>query len=376
MNTAETIISKFGTQENLAKALGIRQSNVSYWSKVGAIPSRWHAQIIECAGKAGIPIAASDFINIPDETTDGKNTVVSQAAPLRVIKSGDLDIGGIKIPCAVLNNGKRVVFQRDIVGLLTGNKKGGLSRYLGANNLQPYLPEKFRGKTIEEAVFSFPYGGNLAQGFEGIDLIEICDMYLKARQAGVLLDSQENLALQSEIITRAFAKVGIIAAIDEATGYQKEKDEYQKLLAQYIAEELQPWIKTFSESFYFQIYRLKGWPWSRRSDEKKNHPWEVAKITNRIVYEKLPSGILDKLRELNPKNDKGNRKHKNFQFLTPNAGYVHLVKHLGHIEAIMERHSDGEWFKALHEIDGRFQSYRDPYGNAFLPLQNNGVRAT
>jgi hypothetical protein len=35
---------------------------------------------------------------------------------------------------------------------------------------------------------------------------------------------------------------------------------------------------------------------SRRLD-KKNHPWEVAKITNRIVYEKLPQGVFEKLRE-------------------------------------------------------------------------------
>jgi hypothetical protein len=79
---------------------------------------------------------------------------------------------------------------------------------------------------------------------------------------------------------------------------------------------------------------------------------------------------MDKLRELNPRNENGNRKHKNFQFLTPNAGYVHLIKHMGHVEAIMERHNDGDWFKALHEIDARFPSQRDPYGNSLLPFKS------
>jgi len=293
---------------------------------------------------------------------------------LRVVKSGALDIAGIKVPVAVLSNGKRVFFQREIVGLLTGNKKGGLSRYLQAGNLQPFLPGKFIGKTIEEVVWVFPYRGKDAQGFEGTDLIEICEMYLKARAAKtpdgkeILLGSQKDLAIQSEIITRVFAKIGVIAAIDEATGYQKEKDEYQRLLAQYIAEEVQPWIKTFGENYYLQIYRLKNWDWEERVKVKKNYPWEVAKITNRIVYEKLPSVVLDKLRELNPRTEKGHRKHKNFQFLTPNAGYIHLVKHLGHIEAIMERHPDGHWFDALKDIDIRFPSVRDPYGQPLLPL--------
>lgn len=371
MNTAETVIAKFGTQKNLATALGIRQSNVSYWAKVGSIPSRWHSKIVECAGPLGIPMAASDFLDVPEGGVGGGTTapaLPAWARNLRVLNSGQLEIAGIKVPCAVLSNGKRVIFQREIVGLLTGNKKGGLSRYLQANNLQPFVPEKFRNKLLEDAVFVFHYNGNLAQGFEGTDLIELCDMYLKARQAGVLLEGQSDLAVQAEIITRAFAKLGVIAAIDEATGYQKQRDEYQRLLAQYIAEELQPWIKTFGESYYFQIYRLKRWDWGRRVNDKKNHPWEVAKITNRIVYEKLPSGVLDKLQELNPRTPKGHRKHKNFQFLTPNAGYVHLVKHLGHIEAIMERHGDGDWVKALHEIDTRFPSVRDPHGYQMLPF--------
>jgi hypothetical protein len=380
MNTAETIIEKFGTQQNLAKALGIRQSNVSYWAKVGSIPTRWHTKIIDAAGRLAIPISAGDFLietPIADSAIQEK-TKITPPPQLKVVKSGELDIAGIKVPVAVLSNGKRVIFQREMVGLLTGNKKGGLQRYLSAANLQPFVPLKFKGKDLEDVVFVFPYKGNLTQGFEGTDLIELCDMYLKARQATtedgkpILLAGQKDLALQAEIITRSFAKLGVVAAIDEATGFQKEKDEYQKLLSQYIAEELQPWIKTFGENYYFQIYRLKGWDWeTRRITDRKNHPWEVAKITNRIVYEKLPSGIIDKLRELNPKNESGNRKHRNFQFLTPNAGYVHMVKHLGHVEAIMERHTDGDWFKALHEIDARFPSQRDPYGNALLPFKSN-----
>lgn len=375
MNSAEVVFSKFGGQTALATALNIRQSNVSYWAKKGAIPTKWHALIIDAAGRAGIQISASDFINATPLEVEIEAPPVLRDPRLKVLNHGVLDIAGDKVRCAVLSNGKRVVFQREIVSLFTGHKKGGLSRYLGRKNLEPFLPEKFKNRPIEEAVYVFEYKSNLgagvAHGFEGEDLIEICDMYLKARQAGELHPSQEDLAKRAEIITRVFAKLGIVAAIDEATGYQKQRDEYQKLLANYIAEELQPWIKTFGENFYAQIYRLKGWDWSRYSIEGKNHPWEVAKITNRIIYEKLPNGVLDKLQELNPRTEKGYRKYRNFQFLTPNAGYVHLVKHMGHVEAIMERHEDGNWMKALHEIDTRFPSLRDPYGQPLLSFNFN-----
>ena len=154
--------------------------------------------------------------------------------------------------------------------------------------------------------------------------------------------------------------------VDEATGFDRLKDEYLKRVALYVAEELQPWLTTFGETFYSEIYRLKGWDWGRHVNENKNHPWAVANITNRIVYEKLPSGVLEKLRELNPKNEKGNRKHALYKYLA-SPGYVHLVKHLGHVEAIMERNSD--WQGALQQIDARFPSLQDPYGNPLLALQ-------
>lgn len=41
---------------------------------------------------------------------------------------------------------------------------------------------------------------------------------------------------------RVFARVGITALVDEATGYQydREKNELQKILKAYIAEDLLP----------------------------------------------------------------------------------------------------------------------------------------
>ena len=94
------------------------------------------------------------------------------------------------------------------------------------------------------------------------------------------------------------------------------------------------------------------------SVDKKNHPWAVANITNRIVYEKLPDGVLDKLKELSPVNEKGNRPNRLHQHLTPNEGQVHLLKHLGAIVNIMEGFEDGHWLETLHQIDSRFPSHR------------------
>lgn len=56
-------------------------------------------------------------------------------------------------------------------------------------------------------------------GFEATILIDICDAFLQARKEINLSTRQKIIAEQCEILVRSFAKVGLIALIDEATGY-------------------------------------------------------------------------------------------------------------------------------------------------------------
>lgn len=292
---------------------------------------------------------------------------------------GEMNINGIIIPCAVLENRERVISIRGIATAL-GTKGGGaywkqkrerpeeemLPEFISAKNIESYarakLPELLAGTVSYKSL-----SGQEAEGIRAEIIPDICDIWVKALSEGKLTEKQMKTARQAHILLSAFAKLGITALVDEATGFQKEKDEYQKLVERYIATELQPWIKTFGDDYYYQLYRLKGWDWNRFFVDRKNHPWAVANITNRIVYEKLPDGVLGALQELNPANDKGIRQHRHFQLLSPDEGKIHLLKHLGAIVNIMERYEDGEWEKALHEIDTRFPSKRIGQ-NPTLPL--------
>lgn len=89
-----------------------------------------------------------------------------------------LPIGGQAIHVAVLNNGKRVLVQREVLGLITGQKGGTLQRYLEANNLKDYLPKQFSGAALQHVVLKFRYGKTAAYGFEATDLIDMCEMLL------------------------------------------------------------------------------------------------------------------------------------------------------------------------------------------------------
>lgn len=60
-----------------------------------------------------------------------------------------------------------------------------------------------------------------------------------------------HIASQAEILMRGFARVGIVALIDEVTGYQRDRkrDALAAILEKYIAKEMRPWLKTFQLEF-------------------------------------------------------------------------------------------------------------------------------
>lgn len=255
---------------------------------------------------------------------------------------GTLRVGDFEVPCAVLDNGKRVVVQREVVNLFTGNKKGGLERYFSAKNLQPFVPDKFKKQRLSQATLVFKLDGRRSHGYEGEDLIDICRMYLNARKANALLDNQKHLAEKAEIVISAFAKVGITALIDEVTGYQevRAKDALQKYLEKVIRKELAVWAKTFPDEYYDQMFRLKKWNWS-----SKKRPQLVAKYTKDIVYERLGPGIIQELEVKNPVLPSGYRKVKHFQWLSDDIGNPMLKEHLISVIALMKGSTDWPGFK-------------------------------
>jgi hypothetical protein len=126
---------------------------------------------------------------------------------------------------------------------------------------------------------------------------------------------------------RGLAHVGIIALVDEATGYQEVRDKLalQAILDKFLLKELAAWAKRFPDEFYQEMFRLRGWQWRGM---KVNRPSVVGHYTNDLVYQRLAPGILDELQLRNPKDEKGNRAAKHHQWLTEDIGHPALSQHL------------------------------------------------
>jgi P63C domain len=248
--------------------------------------------------------------------------------------AGFLEIGGMKIPVFVLEDGTRLMTQRGLqttIGMGTGGGTTGahrIAQFVERLELKMNVSNDLSARMRSPVLFMPLRGGNPAYGNEATNLIDLCELILNARDAGnILTPTQMKYVDAADIVIRSFAKVGIIALIDEATGYQevRPKDALQAYLEMLVAKELAAWAKTFPDEFYQNIYKLKNWPWPGMS---KNRYSVVAHYTNDLVYERIAPGLREELERKNPKNEKGRRLAKNFQWLTSNIGHPMLAQHL------------------------------------------------
>jgi hypothetical protein len=216
---------------------------------------------------------------------------------------GTIKIGDMDLECHVLSDERRVFTQREVVRVLSGGRESGnLTRYLDRNPL--YTNQFSAGPTID---FKIPGSPTIGNGYEATLLIEICELYLEARRQKLLKASQLKLAIQSEIIMRSCAKVGIIALIDEATGFQevRKKRALQIKLQAFIAEDMQEWAQMFPVEFWFELARLEGIHYSPR-----NRPLRWGKYVMAFVYDSIDKDMGKALRTINPDPHYGQNDHQ------------------------------------------------------------------
>jgi len=208
---------------------------------------------------------------------------------------GTVMLGNTTLECHVLNDFRRVVTQREVVRAISGGRdSGNLGRYLERN------PLTANGQFAAGPVIEFDIPGPPALigfGYEATLLVEICDKYMEALVRGLLKPSQHKLAAQASIIIRSCAKVGIIALIDEATGFQKhrKKNALQLKLQAFIADDIQEWARMFPEEFWFELARLESVRYSPRS-----RPLRWGKYVMMFVYDAIDGDVGKELRKKNP----------------------------------------------------------------------------
>ena len=263
-----------------------------------------------------------------------------------------LRIGDMEIPCYVLDDERRVLTISGMLGAMSmaqgGSMIAGMNRFelfTTRERIKPYIINELADRIHNPIHFITPTGGR-AQGYDAEVLVDLCEAVLAARAAGVLQKQQLPIAQSCEIIIRGLARVGIVALVDEVTGFQevRKRDALHKILEAYIAPELMGWAKRFPDSFYEEMFRLHGWDYDPESVAR---PSVVGKFTNTYVYEQLPPGVINELRSVNPKDDQGRRKNRHHQFLTDQVGHPHLERQIAATTTLMRAAEDWPNFKRM-----------------------------
>ena len=235
---------------------------------------------------------------------------------------GFLSFGDIEVPCYVLDNGERIISRTGAAEALTKVKaSGNLESYLEAHALQNYIPSDIPEQLIEFTLEHVVH--KTVRGVKAETFLDICMAYVNALRDNALeTDRQKEIALQSAFILAACSKVGLIALIDEATGYQyaREEDALQIKMRLFLAEEMRKWEKTFPDELWKEFGRLTNW-----SGGAHQRPKYWGKLVNELVYNYLDPDVYEWLKENAPKPRHGQNYH---QWLSDQYGLKKLVEHL------------------------------------------------
>lgn len=274
---------------------------------------------------------------------------------------GPLRIRDIEFDCAVLDDAEctRVISEAKFMSALGIYRSGALSvrrwsrdgaqipLFLAHKNLKPFA-ENHLGTVHFQPERYVTLKGNVAHGIPAKVIPTVCEIWIDADREGVLGKTQKIIAAKSDILLRGFAQVGIIALVDEATGYQdlRPRRALEKILDKYLLKNFAAWAKRFPDEFYEEMFRLREWEWRGR---KTNPPGIVGHYTRDLVYLRLAPGLLEELEKRNPKSENGSRKAKHHQWLSEDIGHPKLRDHL--IQVITLMRACGDWETFYHLLD-------------------------
>jgi hypothetical protein len=277
-----------------------------------------------------------------------------EPAPKAIFGSPDrpIQIGDTKVPCYVLDDGRRVITTSGMTDTLNIARGGSMKR--GMSRLELFVSGKliapFISNDLHERVRSpvkFKISRVVAYGFDSDTLIDIAEAVIRADSAGVLQRQQFAIAFQCRLITSSLTRIGLIALIDEATGYQykRDSDELQRILEAYVLPEHRPWTTAIPRDFMKELHRVYGW----KHTPDNRGPRYAGRLIRQLIYEKLPGPVLPELDARNPSNEKHRRKHKHHQFLTDKIGLEHFKTQTVSVMTLLRASPDKKTFRILLE---------------------------
>lgn len=294
----------------------------------------------------------------------------------KVTHQGQWEINDeIVIDCYVTDTEYRLLSLRGTARAmnLIGGGSGALLRNLKSQWIQKYLSPQLKEWINDASENKLPrisgVSGPTFIPFEATLFVDVCTAYIEARNDGILTEGQKDIAGRLLRVMSGFAKGGIIALVDEQTGYQavRAKNAILEVINAFVAPELQPWQKRFPDIYYQELFRLNGWAYTSESIKRK--PKIIGKWTRKLIYKALPNGVLEELEKNTPKDNKGRKIAKLHQSLTEDIGHPALTAQIYMVIGMFGSHRNMK--EMINSFDSKMARERGQQEFLF-EFDNNG----
>lgn len=296
-------------------------------------------------------------------STEEKKAIARKAAEARWSEGmpvanyeGEFPLVDMTIGCAVLPNGKRLLTQATFLRALGRSRSpkagtgvlstvDGVPFFLQSQALKPFITSDLMSSTTP--IFFRNKAGKRMVGYDAQLLPDVAEVYLRYRDS-LLKEGKEfpqyfeGIFAACDAVVRGLAKVGILALVDEATGYQydRPRQELQEQLAKFVSESLRRWVSTFPADYFKHLCRLRG---VNFNPETMKLPQYFGVLTNNLIYRRIAPGLVRKLKER--RNERGSKSNKMWQWLSDDVGYPTVLMHLGTVVGLMKVHTTYEEFE-------------------------------
>lgn len=244
----------------------------------------------------------------------------------RALFSGTIEIGEHSLPAYVLEDETRVFSTRGMLTSLGYKENSNANEVFNSKTLKPYMLAHGNPYS-DKAVIEFRTDlGVKARGYDVEKFLDVCQAISEAFDRGELKGRNALAGLQANAILRATSKVGIIALVDEATGYQyvRQENALQFKLKLYLAEEMRAWEKTFPDLLWIQFAKLTGY----EGDATKRRPRYWGYLVMEYIYRSLEPDVANYIKENKPPARKGRNYH---QYYNEEYGVKALTDHINQV---------------------------------------------
>lgn len=218
----------------------------------------------------------------------------------RISHPGVLRFGTMEVECAVLDDGRRGLLGKHFAKVLGYHEKNPSNRF--DRFLADFAPKYMSVKGKAGWPILNP-GHGRARFIEAEAVVECLDNVIEAAVEGRLSKHRVKQVQACLAIRRSLGVLGLVALIDEATGYQYNRapDALQDLIGRLIRKHVADWERRFEPEYYKALARLTNTRYMPGGKRAPLWGW----ITLHYVYEEVfPVEVLTELQARRGESEK------------------------------------------------------------------------